>query len=72
MSSRIVVYTTSYCGYCRRAERLLEQDSVRPFEMRGKPMKGWLRVDEAGFATEEQLRDWVDRSVEFARTLPAK
>jgi TfoX/Sxy family transcriptional regulator of competence genes len=54
------------------AEQLLEQDAVRPFEMRGKPMKGWLRVDEAGFASEDQLREWVERSVEFARTLPHK
>lgn len=54
------------------AKKLLAQDAVRPFEMRGKPMKGWLRVDEAGFASEEQLREWVERSVEFARTLPHK
>lgn len=43
---------------------------VTPFEMRGKPMKGWLRVGEAGYAGDDQLRDWVDRSVEYARTLP--
>jgi TfoX/Sxy family transcriptional regulator of competence genes len=54
------------------AERLLERDSVRPFEMRGKPMKGWLRVDDAGFESDEQLREWVELSVEFARTLPHK
>ena len=54
------------------AERLLEQDAVRPFEMRGAPMKGWLRVDDAGFESDEQLREWVERSVEFARTLPHK
>ncbi|SDO79052.1 Transcriptional regulator of competence genes, TfoX/Sxy family [Pedococcus dokdonensis] len=54
------------------AQRLLEQPAVRPFEMRGKPMNGWLRVDEAGFETEPQLREWVDRSVEYARTLPHK
>lgn len=53
-------------------ERLLAQPAVRPFEMRGKAMNGWLRVDDAGFETEEQLRDWVDRSVEYARTLPHK
>lgn len=53
-------------------ERLLEQPAVRPFEMRGKAMNGWLRVDDAGFETDEQLREWVDRCVEYARTLPHK
>jgi TfoX/Sxy family transcriptional regulator of competence genes len=54
------------------AETLLERDAVRPFEMRGKAMKGWLRVDDAGFASDDQLREWVERSVEYARTLPHK
>ena len=54
------------------ADRLLERESVRPFEMRGKPMKGWLRVDDAGFESDEQLREWVELSVDYARTLPHK
>lgn len=52
------------------ADRLLDGRIVVPFEMRGKPMKGWLRVADAGYETQDQLRDWVDRSLEFARTLP--
>ena len=48
----------------------LDGDVVTSFEMRGQPMKGWLRVAEPGYATDDQLRDWVDRSVEYARTLP--
>jgi TfoX/Sxy family transcriptional regulator of competence genes len=48
----------------------LDGDVVTPFEMRGKPMKGWLRVGEPGYAADDQLHDWVDRSVEYARTLP--
>ena len=48
----------------------LDGDVVTPFEMRGKPMKGWLRVSDAGYAADDQFRDWVDRSVEYARTLP--
>lgn len=54
------------------AEPLLDPPVVTPFEMRQKPMKGWLRVTEAGYATDDQLRGWVERSVEFARTLPHK
>ena len=52
------------------AQRMLDGQVVVPFEMRGKPMKGWLRVHEPAVETDEQLRDWVERSLEFARTLP--
>ena len=52
------------------AEGFLDGRVVVPFEMRGKPMRGWVRVGEAGYATDEQLREWVERSVEYARTLP--
>ncbi|WP_406830283.1 TfoX/Sxy family protein [Pedococcus sp. KACC 23699] len=52
------------------AEPLLAEAGVTPFEMRGKPMRGWLRVSEAGYATDEELRGWVERSIEYARTLP--
>ncbi|HVV52413.1 MAG TPA: glutaredoxin 3 [Polyangia bacterium] len=27
-STRVVVYSTSYCGYCRRAEALLERQGI--------------------------------------------
>jgi TfoX/Sxy family transcriptional regulator of competence genes len=52
------------------AEQLLDGQVVVPFEMRGRPMKGWLRVREAGFESDEQLRDWVERSLDYVRTLP--
>jgi glutaredoxin 3 len=26
--SRVVVYSTNYCGYCRRAEALLEREGI--------------------------------------------
>lgn len=52
-------------------EALLEQPHARPFEMRGRELRGWLRVDAAGLG-ETDLRAWVERGVEFARTLPPK
>ncbi|GAA4717188.1 TfoX/Sxy family protein [Pedococcus ginsenosidimutans] len=54
------------------ADQLLDGSVVTPFEMRGSPMRGWLRVAEAGYGTDEQLRGWVERSVDFARSLPHK
>jgi TfoX/Sxy family transcriptional regulator of competence genes len=43
-----------------------------PFEMRGREMRGWLRVDADGIRTRRQLEPWVRRAVAYARSLPAK
>jgi hypothetical protein len=40
--------------------------------MQGREMPGWLRVGPADVATDEELEHWVDLSVEYARSLPAK
>ena len=55
-----------------QTDALVAEPHARPFEMRGRPMRGWLRVDTEGVRTEEQLRRWVERGVACARTLPAK
>jgi TfoX/Sxy family transcriptional regulator of competence genes len=51
---------------------LLEKPHARPFEMRGRGMQGWLRVDAEGVRTKRQLEPWVKRGVAYARSLPAK
>jgi hypothetical protein len=43
-----------------------------PFEMRGRPLRGWLRVDAEGVSTKRQLEPCVERGVAYARSLPAK
>lgn len=53
-------------------ESLLRREHARPFEMRGRAMRGWLRVDEAGVRTKRQLERWVARGVGYARSLPGK
>jgi TfoX/Sxy family transcriptional regulator of competence genes len=40
--------------------------------MRGREMKGWLRVETAKLATKRALAGWVDVGVTYARSLPAK
>ena len=54
------------------ADALLAKPHARPFEMRGRPMRGWLRVDADGTTPEDALRPWVDRGVAYARSLPPK
>ena len=51
---------------------LLKKPHVRPFDMTGRPMKGWLLVEADGVKTDKQLSAWVKDSVGFASTLPAK
>jgi TfoX/Sxy family transcriptional regulator of competence genes len=53
-------------------EGLLEKPHTRPFEMRGRAMDGWLRVDGEGVRNKRQLEPWVRRGVAYARSLPAK
>jgi hypothetical protein len=53
-------------------DALLGKPSAAPFEMRGRVMDGWLRVDPEGVRTKPQLERWVARGVTYARSLPPK
>jgi TfoX/Sxy family transcriptional regulator of competence genes len=53
-------------------DALLAEPHARPFEMRGRSMSGWLRVDDEGVPTRDQLAPWVERGVSYARSLPPK
>jgi TfoX/Sxy family transcriptional regulator of competence genes len=54
------------------ADRLVARSDAAAAVMRGREMRGWLRVDDTRLRTDRQLATWVDRSVAFARTLPPK
>jgi TfoX/Sxy family transcriptional regulator of competence genes len=51
---------------------LVETTPAEEMEMRGRKMAGWLRLDSADVAADDELAAWVTRGVEFARSLPAK
>lgn len=53
-------------------DALLSKPHAQPFEMRGRVMQGWLRVDAEGLQTKRQLERWVARGVAYARSLPGK
>jgi len=53
-------------------EALLAKPHAAPFEMRGRTMDGWLRIDPAGVTTKRELERWVKRGVAYARSLPPK
>ena len=53
-------------------DALVGKPYAERFEMRGRPMDGWLRIDPEGVRTKAQLQRWVARGVKYAKTLPAK
>jgi hypothetical protein len=53
-------------------DTLVAKPHARPFEMRGRAMEGWLRVEPEGVRTKRQLEPWVKRGVAYARSLPPK
>ena len=40
--------------------------------MGGRTMQGWLRVSSEDLETDEELTEWVNRAVAYARSLPSK
>jgi TfoX/Sxy family transcriptional regulator of competence genes len=53
------------------AEALREQH-VKPFDITGKALSGWVMIDQEGLATEDALKKWVDQCVALVKTLPKK
>jgi hypothetical protein len=54
------------------SEALVAASTARPMEMRGREMRGWLRVEAEDVGTDAELAKWVDVGSTFARSLPAK
>ena len=55
-----------------QTDALVEKPHAGSFEMRGRAMQGWLRVDEEGVRTDHELESWVRHGVAYARSLPPK
>jgi hypothetical protein len=49
-----------------------DEPGVRPFDLTGRPMTGWLLVAANGHAEDDDLRRWVNRGVGYAASLPPK
>jgi hypothetical protein len=51
---------------------LLERAHVRPMDLTGKPMKGWLTIGRAGVARRADLERYVRAALSFVNGLPPK
>jgi hypothetical protein len=54
------------------AEQALAEEHTRPFDLTGRPMKGWIFVAPEGTAGDEELAGWVEAGASFAAGLPVK
>ncbi len=50
----------------------LTRPHVTLMKMGARTMNGWLMVAPDGLKTKRQLEGWVERSLKYVRTLPAK
>jgi TfoX/Sxy family transcriptional regulator of competence genes len=55
----------------RYTEAMLEPHT-REMDFTGRPMKGMVYVDEAGYKDDDDLTRWVGLGVDYALSLPAK
>ncbi len=55
-----------------RYEECLARPSVKPFDLTGSAMTGWVEVLPSATQNEKTLEDWVHLGVEYAQTLPSK
>jgi TfoX/Sxy family transcriptional regulator of competence genes len=53
-------------------EQALGEEHTKEFDMTGRPMRGWVVIESAGYESDDDLQAWIQRGVEFARSLPAK
>ena len=47
----------------------LREKHVRPFDITGKPMKGWFMVEIRGWKTVDDLKAWLSIGSDYALTL---
>jgi TfoX/Sxy family transcriptional regulator of competence genes len=53
-------------------DEALGRQHARLMDFTGRPLRGYVYVDPPGIATEAQLREWLELSLAFVDTLPAK
>jgi hypothetical protein len=52
--------------------KALTEPHVVPFDVTGKPMKGWAIVEPDGLESDRQLKQWIERAEAFVGTLPRR
>jgi TfoX/Sxy family transcriptional regulator of competence genes len=53
-------------------DEVLRRPHVREMDFTGKPLRGLVYVEPAGFRSDADLRTWLERAATFTATLPPK
>jgi TfoX/Sxy family transcriptional regulator of competence genes len=53
-------------------DAVLAEPGVRPFDMGGRPMRGWILVASEELCADDELGHWIDRARRYVATLPPK
>ena len=77
LHGRLVASASSRGGMLLRVapgdtDQLVTHAHVERFEMRKRPMDGWLHVAVDAVREDEDLRSWLERALAFVSTLPPK
>jgi hypothetical protein len=55
-----------------QGEKSLNDRNVKPFDITGRPMAGWILVQKAGWNSAAGLAKWIKVGKQFALSLPEK
>jgi hypothetical protein len=55
-----------------KADELMKSEYYTPFDITGRPMKGWVLVSPDAVETEDELLDVLKLGARFVETLPEK
>jgi len=53
-------------------EAALRESHVKPFDITGRAMKGWVLVEPDGIGEDAELKQWIQVATKFVGTLPKK
>jgi len=53
-------------------EGALAEPHVRPFDMTGRPMMGWVVVGAKGYEADADLEAWIEEGARYASSLTPK
>jgi len=77
-----LIHGNMFCGFTKdflilrlgetAAAAALSKAHTHPFDITGRPMKGWVMVEPDGVETDEAVTRWLQKARDFAQTLPPK
>ncbi len=53
-------------------EEALSQPHARKMDFTGRPLKGFIYVEPAGFPSDKELKTWIAKAAKYVLSLPAR